>query len=67
MLRIQAECEADSNVIFCSKTGPENFNPMESYIERNDLESTEDNEEERRRKTTNDIDKQKQTNRLASQ
>ena len=46
MLRIQAECEADSNVIFCSKTGPENFNPMESYIERNDIESTEDNEEE---------------------
>ena len=46
ILRIQAECEADSSVIFCSKTGPENFNPMESYIERNDLESTEDSEEE---------------------
>ena len=25
----------------------ENFNPMESYIERNDLEFTEDSEEER--------------------
>jgi hypothetical protein len=54
MLRIQAECEADSSVIFCSKTGPENFNPMESYIERNDLESTEDSEEEEEEEEANE-------------
>ena len=47
ILRIQAECEADSSVIFCSKTGPANFNPMESCIEHNDLESTKDSEEEK--------------------
>lgn len=47
MLRIQAECEDDSSVIFCSTTGQANFNPMKSYIEHNDLESTEDSEEEK--------------------
>ena len=46
-LEFKQNVKLDSSVIFCSKTGPANFNPMESCIEHNDLESTKDSEEEK--------------------
>lgn len=48
MLDIKAICDDDPTNILCTKSGPNNFNPMEYYVEENNLEDSdnEDNEED---------------------